>query len=66
MAVHPVRAFFVKLLMWLLNKCVLAVSIVEGVIHIQLSIGGVVVIDYHLPIPVPEQKQTAQPRRVRG
>lgn len=66
MAVHPVRAIFRKLLRWLLTKCDLTVSVVEGQLHIQLSIYGVVVVDYTLPIPLPDEKKTALPRRVGG
>lgn len=66
MGLHPVRGFLRGLLRWLLTKCELTVSVVEGVLHIQLSIHGVVVVDYTLPIPLPDERKTAIPRRVDG
>jgi hypothetical protein len=65
-ALHPARAFLRKLLRWLLTKCALTVSLVEGQLHIELSIHGVVVVNYTLPIPLPDERKTAVPRRAGG
>ena len=63
---HPLRAIARNLLRWLLTKCALTVSLVEGQLHIQLSIHGVVVVNYTLPIPLSDERKTATPRRVDG